>query len=89
MWLFKIDQFHYCPLGNSGMMKTTNKSYKRILGCAKILAGNEKCRIYVMHDFTQKMCEMSPSQFAEYVENHGKLILSQGDMSKDQQTFPI
>lgn len=89
MWLFKIDQFHYCPLGNAGQMKTTNRSPRRIHACAKMLAGNERCKIYLMHDFTQKMCEMAPGVFEEYVEKHGKLILSQGDMGRDQQLFPV
>lgn len=81
MWLFKIDEFHYCTLGNAGQMKTTYKSKARIRACAITLAGNERCKVYSMPDFTQKMCEMSPSQFVEYVEKHGTLLLSQADRS--------
>ena len=89
MWLFKIDQNHYCAPGNNGQMKTTNTSIRRIHGCAKILAANDKCKVYLMHDYTQKMCEMSPGVFEEYIEKHGKLILSQNEMGEDQQLYPL
>ena len=89
MWLFKIDQFHYCPLGNAGQRRTTNQSMRRIHALAKMLAGNEQCKVYAMPEFTQKMCELSPSAFVEHVEKHGKLILSQGDMARDQELYPL
>ena len=64
------------------------RKYIPFHSAAKV-AGNERCKIYLMHDFTQKMCEMTPSQFVVHVEKYGKLILSQGDMAQDQNLYPI
>ncbi len=53
------------PCGNSGLQKLHNKTMR---GWKSELQTMAKCvdEIFIMNDFTQKMCEMSQSQLWEY-----------------------
>lgn len=53
------------PCGNEGLQKLHNKTMR---GWKKELQTMEKCvdEIFIMRDFTQKMCEMSQSQLWEH-----------------------
>lgn len=53
------------PMGNSGLQKLHNKTVR---GWNSELQVMKNCvdEIFVMRDFTQKMCEMSQSQLWEY-----------------------
>lgn len=55
--------FH--PCGNNGLQRLHNKTMK---GWQSELQTMKKCVdvIYIMSDFTQKMCEMSEAQLWEY-----------------------
>lgn len=58
------------PAGNNGLQKLHNKTRRGWLnetqGMRKSTTGN----VYVVSDFTQKMCEMSPGKLADYVSNN-------------------
>ncbi len=53
------------PMGNQGLQKLHNKT---IRGWQSELQTMKKCvdEIYIMSDFTQKMCEMNQAQLWEY-----------------------
>ena len=53
------------PMGNNGLQRLHNKTMK---GWNNELQTMKKCvdEIYIMRDFTQKMCEMSQTELWEY-----------------------
>lgn len=57
------------PMGNNGLQKLHNKTMR---GWQGELQTMKKCvdEIYIMYDFTQKMCEMSQEQLWEYCYKH-------------------
>jgi len=67
----------YSPAGNNGLQKLHCKSAKGIM---QELQTMRKCvhEIYVMHDFTQKMCEMSMTELWSYCMNN-KVMYIKGD----------
>ena len=58
------------PMGNSGLQKLRNKTRKGWLLETETMRRNTTGNVYVVSDFTQKMCEMSPRQLADYVSNN-------------------
>ena len=59
------------PCGNSGLQKLRNKTRKGWLAETETMRKSTTGNVYVISDFTQKMCEMSPRQLADYVScNH-------------------
>lgn len=63
------------PAGNNGLQKLRNKTRRGWLseteGMRKSTTGN----VYVVAKFTQRMCEMSPRQLADYVQNNNICVL--------------
>ena len=61
------------PLGNNGAQKLRNKTLR---GWKSETATMQKCvdEVYVLTDFTQKMCEMSERQLADHVMRTGRRI---------------
>lgn len=63
------------PAGNNGLQKLRNKTRRGWLseteGMRKSTTGN----VYVVAKFTQRMCEMSPIQLADYVQNNNICVL--------------
>jgi hypothetical protein len=53
------------PMGNDGLQKLHNRTLK---GWNKELQTMKKCvdEIYIMRDFTQKMCEMNQARLFDY-----------------------
>lgn len=63
------------PCGNDGLQKLRNKTPRGWKSETKILRKNTTGIIYVISDFTQKMCEMSPRKLADYVmQNYVAII---------------
>lgn len=58
------------PSGNSGMQKLHNKTRKGWLNETEFLRKNTCGNVYIISDFTQEMCEMSPQGLADYVSTH-------------------
>ena len=63
------------PLGNDGIQKLHNKTRKGWKRETEILRKNTCGNVYVVSDFTQRMCEMSQRQLADYVQTHYITIL--------------
>lgn len=55
----------YNPMGNQGLQKLHNKTLR---GWNNELQTMKKCvdEVYIMRDFTQKMCEMNQTQLWEH-----------------------
>ena len=63
------------PAGNNGLQKLNNKTRRGWLSETTIMRRNTTGTVYVVSDFTQKMCEMSPRKLADYVQNNYIAIL--------------
>lgn len=75
MWLF-YEYGNYIPMGSDGQMKVPS-NVKSMLSLRKLAAGflaHRPGRVYCMLDWTQAMCELSPSKFTEYVMKHGQIV---------------
>ena len=63
------------PAGNNGLQKPRNKTRRGWVseteGMRKSTTGN----VYVVAKFTKRMCEMSPRQLADYVQNNNICVL--------------
>ena len=61
------------PLGNDGKLITRYKSEKKIKEVAKNFAKmNQLDEVYLIKTYTQKMCELTASEFVDYVRQKGK-----------------
>ena len=58
------------PTGNNGLQKLRNKTRRGWLSETECMRRQTTGNVYVINDFTQKMCEMNPSQLADYVQNN-------------------
>ena len=71
MWAFLIEQDnennYRNPAGNRGTQKLHNKTKRGWYNELQCMRQNGKGIIYILPDFTQKMCEMEPSVFCDYV----------------------
>lgn len=63
------------PAGNNGLQKLRNKTRRGWISETTIMRRNTTGNVCVVSDFTQKMCEMSPRQLADYVQNNYIAIL--------------
>ena len=63
----------HIPCGNHGLQKLHNKTER---GWKRETETMHKCvdRVYVVSDFTQKMCEMNNGKLVDTVERTGKRI---------------
>ena len=59
----------YNPMGNDGLQRLHYKSKKGIMRETQTMR-KINTTVYVVNDFTQKMCEMDSIQLAEYCSNH-------------------
>lgn len=61
------------PLGNSGSFITRYKSEHKIEEVAKNLANFCNLdEVYLIKTYTQKMCEMTNSEFVDFIRKNGK-----------------
>ena len=59
------------PCGNYGLQKLHNKTRRGWLNETQVMRNITTGSVFVVSDFTQKMCEMSATQLADYVSrNH-------------------
>ena len=63
------------PAGNKGLQKLRNKSRRGWKSETEVLRRNTTGNVYVIRDFTQEMCEMSPKKLTYYVQSHYIAIL--------------
>ena len=63
---------NYHPLGNAGSFITRYKSMKKIEEVAMNLAKMYQLdEVYLIKTYTQKMCELSASDFVNYIRQNG------------------
>lgn len=74
MYAVKIESFGSAglrvPCGNAGLQKLRNKTRRGWMNETEIMrkAGGS---VYIISDFTQKMCEMDQGRLTEYIlKNH-------------------
>ena len=79
MYLFYVDRNWWIPMGNDGQLAVpkSSRSRRALLKLAKSWLGNRAGRVYLMHDWTQIMCELSPWNFSLYVQKHGEVVAQQ------------
>ena len=63
------------PNGNNGLQKLRNKTRRGWISETKTMRRSTCGTVYVISDFTQEMCGMSPSKLADYVQNNYIAIL--------------
>lgn len=63
------------PAGNKGFQKLRNKTRQGWKSETEILRRNTTGSVYIVQDYTQEMCEMSPFKLADYVQSHYITIL--------------
>lgn len=63
------------PCGNNGLQKLRNKTRRGWISETATMRRNTTGNVYVISDFTQEMCEMSPRKLADYVQNNYIAIL--------------
>ena len=63
------------PAGNAGVQKLHNKTRRGWLSETECMRKNTTGNVYVVADFNQKMCELSSSCLADYVQNNYITVL--------------
>lgn len=59
------------PCGNNGLQRLRNKTINGWKKETEIMRKNTSGNVYIISNFTQEMCEMSPRKLADYVSvNH-------------------
>lgn len=76
MYMFYADRLGYIPMGNDGQMVVPRnvRSRRALLELAKSWLGNRAGRVYLMTSWTQKMCELGPRAFEEYIARYGQVV---------------
>ena len=76
MWLFYSYSNGYIPMGNDGQMKVpaSVRSRRKLVELANNFRAGRPGRVYLMHDWTQAMCELGPRAFEEYIQRHGEVL---------------
>ena len=76
MYLFYAMNNGYIPMGNDGQLVVPKniRSRRALEKLATSWLGNRAGRVYLMHEWTQKMCELGPQAFEEYIMRHGEVV---------------
>ena len=76
MWLFYAMPDGYIPAGSDGQVKVppTVRSPRQLKNFVASWLGKRAGRVYLMDDWTQKMCELGPTAFQEYIMRNGKCV---------------
>ncbi len=76
MYLFYADRTGWIPMGNDGQLIVPKsiRSRRALLKLAESWLGKRAGRVYLMHEWTQAMCELGPRAFEEYIARHGEVV---------------
>ena len=76
-YLFFLDVFSTCPAGNDGAMRIPSsvRSNRKLVELATNWKAGRRGTVYFMNDWTQKMCELGPSEFGFYIARVGRKIV--------------
>ena len=77
MYLFYVTRDWWIPAGNEGQLIVPKsiKSRRALMKLATSWLGNRAGSVYLMHEWTQKMCELGPWPFSQYVQLHGERLV--------------
>lgn len=75
-YIFILDENYVNHCGSQWTMITYYKQFSYLLSSARsFLCGCKYGKYaYLMNDYTQKMCEMSPAEMGLYIKQNGKLL---------------
>jgi hypothetical protein len=76
-WMFYADVYDDVPMGSDGQMKvpvSTVRNLRKLENLARSFKAGRRGKIYLMASWTQKMCEMGPRAFSEYIARNGAVI---------------
>ena len=76
-YLILLDENNCSGCGNDWTATTEYKRYSKILEVAQnLLRWNKRAKsVYLVSNYTQKMCEMNASEFGTYVINKGMRLI--------------
>lgn len=76
MYLFYADTLGRILSGNDGQMIVPKsiRSRRALVKLAESWLGNRAGKVYLMHEWTQAMCELGPYAFEEYIAKHGEVV---------------
>lgn len=76
MYLFYADRLGWIPMGNDGQLAVPKsiRSRRALIKLATSWLGNRAGRIYLMTSWTQKMSELGPRAFEDYIARYGEVI---------------
>ena len=76
-YLILLDENNCSGCGNDWKATTEYKRYSNILEVARdLLRWNKRAKsVYLVSNYTQKMCEMNASEFGTYVINNGMRLI--------------
>ena len=76
-WMFYADVYGDVPMGSDGQMKvpvSTVRNLRKLENLARSFKAGRQGKIYLMASWTQKMCELGPRAFSEYITRNGAVI---------------
>lgn len=78
MYLFYADRLGWIPMGNDGQLVVPKsiKSRRALVKLATSFLGKRAGRMYLMTSWTQKMSELGPTAFCEYIARYGEVVVS-------------
>ena len=78
MYLFYADRLGWIPMGNDGQLVVPKsiRSRRALVKLATSFLGNRAGRVYLMTSWTQKMSELNPLAFEEYIARYGEVVVS-------------
>lgn len=76
MYMFFSYSDGYIPMGNDGQIKVPSsvRSECGLVKLADSFRGNRNGRVYLMTSWTQKMSELGPIRFEEYIMRNGRVL---------------
>ena len=76
-YLILLDENNCSGCGNDWTATTEYKRYSKILEVAQnLLRWNKDAKsVYLVSNYTQKMCEMNTSEFGTYIKNNGMRLI--------------
>lgn len=76
-WMFFADVYGDVPMGSDGQMKVsarTVQNWYKLRELAQSFKAGRRGKVYIIASWTQKMCELPPRAFSEYITHNGVVI---------------
>ena len=76
-WMFYADVYGDIPMGPDGQITgpyNIVRNARKLGQLARSFKAGRRGKIYLMASWTQKMCELGPRAFSEYIARNGAVI---------------